>query len=276
MVLPGPASRAAQRRVVAATFAGLAAALVLGVYLPSFIPGLGDAASLAVYVGASLGVVAFALVKTHRIPLRAVPAELGMDRSAVVGLSWAFVVTLPMVLGFLLARQGVFFEEGALDVVTRRPWAVLAAWAGAGLVEETLFRGYFFRQLVLRAGWPTHRGILVCGAIFGLLHVPAAWGRPPGEIVGAALVTAVGGAGFCWFLKEWRWNLWFVIGWHAFVNLWWTLGQGGDSAVGGSLSNVLRLGVVALTVVLTVNRHRLPQRWLGSHEEPRAATDTER
>lgn len=242
-------------RAAAAAFAGTAVSLVLGVYLPAAGPRLGDAASLAVYVAASLGVVALALVVTHRIEARGVPAELGMDRSAALGLGWAFALTAPMLVGFLLLRRGVFFEAGGFDGVRARPWAVLASWAGAGLVEETLFRGYLFRQLVLRAAWPAPRAMLVCGAVFGLLHVPAAWGRPPADVVGAAVVTGVGGAGLCWFLKEWSWNLWFVVGWHAFVNLWWTLGQGG-TAVGGPAANALRLGVVVLTVAVTVRRGR--------------------
>ncbi len=253
----------ARCRSALAAFAGLAGALALGVYLPAFWPGLGDAASFALYVFVSLGAVSLALVLTHGIPWRAIPAELGLDRSAAVGLAWAFALTSPMLMGFLILRRGVFFEEGGLHDLGERPWAVLQAWAGAGLVEETLFRGYFFRQLVLRAGWSPTRGILVCGAIFGLLHVPAAWGKAPGEIAGVALVTAVGGAAFCWLLKEWGWNLWFVIGWHAFVNLWWTLGQGGSSAVGGPLANGLRLGIVALTIATTVNRERFPGRWIG-------------
>jgi len=255
------------RRAAVAAFGGLSVALALGVYLPAFLPGLSDAVSLALYVFVSLAVISSALVMTHGIPLRAVPTELGLNRSAPGGLFWAFAITVPMLLGFVLLRRGVFFEEGALDVVRRRPWAVLEGWAGAGLVEETLFRGYFFRQLVLRAGWSSQRGIVVCGLVFGLLHIPATWGQPPAEIAGAALITAAGGAGFCWFLKEWNWNLWFVIGWHAFVNLWWTLGQGGDSAVGNALANSLRLAVVALTLAVTMNRHRFPQRWLGSREE---------
>lgn len=261
-----------QRRASVAAFLGLAGALAVGVYSPLVLPELGDVGELALYLAGSLGVVALALVVTHRMPVHAVPAELGMDRGVLQGLAWALVLTVPMLLGFLVLRRGVFFEPGGMDDLTERPWAVLQSWAGAGLVEETLFRGYFFRQLVRRGGWPAGRAMLLCGLVFGLLHVPGAWGEPAGEIVGAVAVTAIGGAAFCWMLLRWDWNLWFVIGWHAFVNLWWTLGQGGDTAAGDGLSNALRLGVVALTVVATIRHGRLSKHSMGSTPEHQAQT----
>lgn len=244
----------------------MVAALVLGVYGSDLVPGLSDGASFLHYLVVSLGMVALALVVTHRIPLRAVPAELGMDRSVVVGLGWSLLLTLPMLIGFVLMGRVAVFEPGGIDVVRERPWAVLQSWAGAGLIEETLTRGYLFRQLVVRARWPRGRAILVGGLVFGLLHVPAAWGGSPADIAGAVVITAIGGAGFCWLLAEWDWNLWFVVGWHTFVNLWWMLGQAGDT-VGGPAGGVLRIVIVVLTVVVTVNRHRLPTRWFGRRDE---------
>ncbi len=247
------------RRAIPAAFLGLTLAVGVGLFLPrALFPGMSDAARLAVYLVVPLGIVAGALRLTHGLALRDLPGEVGLDRSALGGIAWAFLLTSPILLGFLLLREGVFFEEDGLVVMRERPLAVLRGWAGAGLVEETIFRGYFFAQLVRRGGWPVGRAILVTGVLFGLLHVPAAWGKPTAEVIGAAVVTGAGGAGLCWFFARWNWNLGFVIGWHAFVNLFWTLGQAGD-AVGSSSAGALRLGVIVLTVVVTLRRFPVPE-----------------
>ncbi|MBM4015477.1 MAG: CPBP family intramembrane metalloprotease [Planctomycetes bacterium] len=147
----GPAS---ERTIVAATFGGLAP-------------------------------VALALRAVHRLPWRDVPRELGFDRSPVVGLGAALVLTLPMALGFALLEPGLRLDEASLAEVRRRPWAFLQGWAGAGLVEEALFRGFLFRQLVLRARWPDGRALALVGVLFGLLHIPSNLGAPAGELAAA-------------------------------------------------------------------------------------------
>ena len=260
--------RARERTIVAATFGALAGALLLGLYARRWLPAMPDGLAFALYLGGGLLPIALALRVVHRLPWRELPRELGFDRSPWTGLGAALLLTAPMVLGFALLEPGLRLEPTELAVVRQRPFAFVEAWAGAGLVEETLFRGFLFRQLVRRANWSDGRAMAACGLLFGLLHIPANRGAPAGELAAAAAITAVGGAAFCWFLREWDWTLWFVIGWHAFVNLWWMAGDGGGTT-GHPRANALRLLVVALTVGVTMNRRRLPT-WLGGRGSERA------
>lgn len=262
----GNPERAGTGRATVAAFSGLAAALALGVYANAWLPEeIPDSGWVAVYLAGSLAPVIVALMVANRIPLRKVLAELGLDRPARVGLGWALLLTAPMVIGFAVMGRGVFGDADGWGEVTRRPWLFLKSWAGAGLVEEVLFRGFLYRQLVVRGGWGSGRAMVLCGVIFGALHLPSVWGEPPGQMAGTVAVTAIGGAAFCWLLKEWRWNLWFLVGWHALVNLWWTLGQAGG-AVGEGSANLLRIAIIVLTFALTAQRDRLPSNWLGDRD----------
>lgn len=255
-----------RKRSTISAFVGLVAALVLGVYSNGWLPeDASDPWLVTVFFAGSIAPLVVALMLANRISLRAVFAELGLDRPVHVGLGWALLLTGPMLVGFAVLGHGVFGDSVGWDEVTRRPWLFAKSWAGAGLVEETIFRGYFYRQLVLRGGWRSDRAMVLCGVIFGALHVPPVWGQSLGQIAGVFAITGVGGAAFCWLLKEWGWNLWFLIGWHAFVNLWWTLGQAGG-AVGEGSANLLRIGIIILTFVLTSRRDRLPSWWFGRGE----------
>ena len=252
-------ARSIDARATVYAHLGLAVGMAAGVHGPAFLE-VSDGWKLLLRLVGTFAALGGVLFLAHGLGARATLAELGFDRSALRGLGSALILTSPMVIGMLVAGRGVFSGSGGMAALMESPWRFLGSWAGAGLIEEALFRGFYFRQLVLRGGWSVARAMLVCGVIFGLLHVPPVWGDGPGKIIGVVAITGIGGAAFSWLLTQWNWNLWFLVGWHALVNLYWTLGQAGNDAVGDGLSNVLRIAVIVVTFWVTANRQRLPAR----------------
>jgi membrane protease YdiL (CAAX protease family) len=193
---------------------------------------------------------------TDRVGYRDVFAELGLDAGIARGYGFGLAATLPMLVVFAVPGP----REGNL-----------AGTIGSALLgpiaEEVLFRGYLFRQLYRRSGWPVRRAVLASALVFGLAHMGnirieglQSWMFVAGEVG----VTAAGGALFAWIVFRWE-SLWPAIGLHAFMNLWWDLSgaedwaaqaQAGASAIGNQISNVARLASIGLAIYLTLRLAR--------------------
>jgi membrane protease YdiL (CAAX protease family) len=178
---------------------------------------------------------------------RAVAAELGLTGPVARGYAFGCVASLPMV---------VTLPFGA----TLRPLDA-SVLVGAVLVgpfaEEVLFRGWLFRQLSRRAGWPPILAMPVSATAFGLAHLHNLnrYSFMPSE-VSAVVSAAAAGALFAWLV--WRWNsLWPAIGLHACMNLSWqifgfpTFATNHTAIDPTSLAAAGRIGTIVLAVVLT-------------------------
>jgi membrane protease YdiL (CAAX protease family) len=183
-------------------------------------------------------------------PLHAI-RELGLNRSAVQGVSFAFLATSPMLVVPLLLGQ---FD--AESIVFRLLFSA-AVWP---MAEEILFRGYAFGQLHRRAGlglWPAAG---LTGVVFGVGHLGQASVQqlPLAGEIGTVLIIGIGGLLFAWLYANWGFNLWIPFFLHCFMNLSWSVFDLADSPLGGWLPNILRVAAVLLAITLTIYRERIP------------------
>jgi membrane protease YdiL (CAAX protease family) len=192
-------------------------------------------------------------VLVYRVRAVRVPGELGLDASALGGIAFGLVTTIPMAIAAAFSGFARVTPDYLCGAVLLGPFA-----------EEVLFRGFLFRELLARARWPLAWALVVSSVGFGAAHLDAsAWG-PRGivdqvmtagsqfmhgdlslrqygiglgraaAILGAGVaIPAAGGAVFGWVFYRSR-NLWMAIGLHACVNLWATIsyqvGRGGPDA----------------------------------------------
>lgn len=188
----------------------------------------------------------------HRIgPARTI-ADLGLTGSIARGVLFGLVASLPMLIGYGVTGT---FSPG---------WFLINMALIGPLVEEVFFRGFLYRQLDERAGWGFWPAAIVSGVIFGLAHLSLneilALDLDANDLL-TVLITGAGGVFYAWLFRRWGFNLWIVIALHAFMNLWWQLFSAGDGAVGGVVANICRALTIALAIMLTMYRDRLPLRW---------------
>lgn len=127
---------------------------------------------------------------------------------------------------------------------------VAANAVASPILEEIGYRGLAIGALMQAAGWRFLPAALLPAAFFGAGHMVA--GAPPLEAAGVAAVTGAGGLFFGWLFVRWGFNLWPAILAHVGFNALFELFTLGENAVGGQLLNAIRLGVVALAIVLTL------------------------
>ena len=179
-------------------------------------------------------------------------ARLGLTASATTGFGYAFLMTLPMLLGY------AWLSEFTLNIEWGRDF-----WFGtvaAPLFEEIFFRAFLFGLLYRYGGWGLWPATLLDGFVFGIVHIGQ--GDSFGEAAGVFAVTAAGAVGFSVLYKEWDWNLWLVIFLHALMNFYWMAFDVADNAAGGTWANVFRGLTVALAIGLTVWRKRAERKAL--------------
>jgi len=97
--------------------------------------------------------------------------------------------------------------SGTYIVGSRIPW-LIGATVFAGIVEESIYRGYAIRRLSLRMG--TGWAMVVSSVLFGPLH----WGEGLWAMVGAMIDGA-----FLAGIFIWRRNLLTAVVAHAVINV---------------------------------------------------------
>jgi len=232
-------SDSSSRRVAAIALATLLAALASrGVFRV-----LPPPASTLAWKAGWLVLCVVGLRLAHGLGLRRALAELGVSGSMRRGLGVALVASLPM-LGILYA-----LSPASPRLV---PWTLFVGSLFAALTEETLFRGYAFRQLYRRAGWRFTNAVVASALVFGLAHVWTVTSAPASELLGVVGITAVGGAFFAWLFVRWQDNLWVPIGMHMFMNMWWDVFNVSANAIGDGVANGARLAAVASAILMTL------------------------
>ncbi|HUF64854.1 MAG TPA: type II CAAX endopeptidase family protein [Gemmatimonadaceae bacterium] len=172
-------------------------------------------------------------------------AELGLRGPLRRALVIAFMAALPMLVVFALT--GALRAEYSLLVL-----AVSGLFSP--VAEEVLFRGYAFGQLRRRAGWSFWPAILVPTLFFSAGHLYQADGLL--AALGIFGVTAIGSVWFAWLYVRWN-NLWVPIALHSFMNVAWYVFEVDTTALGGWVANIARLATIGISIVLTLNHHRL-------------------
>jgi uncharacterized protein len=174
-------------------------------------------------------------------PPKDILVELGLNRDFLKGLQYAFLFTLPMLVGYFLMgthnQEQTFVEN------------VVKAFKD-GFREEIYFRAFLFGQLFRHVKFGFLPAVLVNGLIFGLLHIYQAHTLVEG--ISVFTVTFAGAVWFAWLFMEWKENLWLPIFMHFFMNLYWHLFSTENSAVGGLMLNLPRIVTIALSIYLTI------------------------
>lgn len=183
--------------------------------------------SVTLIASASIGLVQLAII---RLGGRQRWADIGWRRGL---LGPALLATAGLWLVMQLATVLAAAWNGQ-PLVLRDAWAaglglalgpLLAQLLGTALMEESVFRGYLWPQLVRRfsgslspraARWS---GLLASQALFGLLHVPIRiyGGASSGEVAGMVLMLFVIGLVFALIYAA-TGNLFVAVGVHALGN----------------------------------------------------------
>ena len=177
------------------------------------------------------------LMAVGRQNLRQTWRELGLGAPARAGYAFGLMATVPMALALPFTAR--LFRPDLASIIG----TVLAG----PFAEEVLFRGFLLAFLVRRAGWSVPAAIGVTSLAFGLAHME--W-RPP-----ALALMSAGGALFAWVYCRWG-SLWYAIGLHASINLWWEL-TSGRAASAISSADTMPVSAahgasIALAVLLTL------------------------
>lgn len=127
----------------------------------------------------------------------------------LIGLALVALIILTKLLG-LEVEQGahpiVYMIKGGQTSVGVILFALVLAVIIAPVLEEVMFRGYFYRALRSRLGAPA--SIAICSAFFAAVHPQGIIGFPLLFAIGAVLAT----------LREWRGSLAAPIAAHACTN----------------------------------------------------------
>ena len=187
--------------------------------------------------------------------------EFGLGSGAAAGYAFGLLATMPMMVALpLTARVSAPGLDTLADTVLLGPFA-----------EEVLFRGFLLAFLVRRAGWPLWAALAATSFAFGLAHVSEAelylafgYGHVPAllRVIAQALLGSIGGLLFGWVYYRWG-SLWYAIGLHATVNLWWEVssGRAASTISGPDVSiSAAHIASFALAVAITVwwDRRRSP------------------
>lgn len=150
----------------------------------------------------------------------------------------------------------IFAPVAVAAFATTKPAAGLGAgdfvWPAVvgPFTEELFYRGLAMGLLMRAAGWRFLPAALWPALFFGLAHL---WqGSDPAETAGVVAITGLGGLLFGWLFVRWGYALWPPVLLHVGMNALWTVFALGDTAVGGTLGNVLRAATIVLAVGLTL------------------------
>lgn len=170
-----------------------------------------------------------------------------------------------------LTGEGAWFTKGmALGLLCTLPMVVIGLLGGydepgwrylyqstvlAAFNEELVFRAFGFGMLVqlTRVGlWPA---AIISGVAFGAIHLsfsPRDGETILGQIDPFLLLTTLGGVLYAWLYHRSRFNLWFVISLHLFMNLWWAMFDMSGSFMGGFGATLSRILCVTMAIFLAL------------------------
>ncbi len=181
------------------------------------------------------------LLHRGKMPL---PEALGLNTPIFTAIKIAFIMTLPMMIGYGFMTNFTFS-------ITFSTFFLGCLWAAFS--EEIVYRAFLFGQLFRFGKWPFLMAGMLNALIFGFGHLYQA----NGDFTAAVLIfltTAMGGLWFAWLYIEWDNNLWIPMGLHFFMNLWWSLFDVSDNAAGGIYSNIFRIATIVISIIWTIRR----------------------
>lgn len=131
------------------------------------------------FLWALAGLVVAILLWWEGLPLSSIGLRL-RGRSVLFGLLLAtvFVFLVSPFLAWMIGAMGLSgFERGLAKMADMPLWFLLLAAVMAGVVEETVYRGYAIERLAAVLGSYWWAG-LIATMVWALMHLPM-WGRGP-------------------------------------------------------------------------------------------------
>ena len=168
--------------------------------------------------------------------------KLGLNRSALKGLGFAFAVCLPLPLAYGFTTPLARTVELLPNLLH---YAIFSSTA-----EEVLYRCFLFGLLFRTARWGFLPAALLGGIIFGIGHLYQ--GNNILESSGVFLITFVGALWWSWLYVEWDYNAWVPIGFHVFMNGWFQVFVVSETALLPIAGEIARAFVVLLSIGLTL------------------------
>ncbi len=183
----------------------------------------------------------FAIVLILHQSVKGIADKLGLSGNLFVGLLFAFIVTLPSLVGYGL----IFNVNTGLSIDT-----IVINTISSAFFEEIIYRAFLIGQLYRYARLGFLKSVIIGSTLFGLLHLYQS--NDPNELIGIFLITFLGSLFFFWIYAEWKFNLWTVIFLHCLMNLYWLVFDVNDNALGGINANLFRFGSVILSIIVTI------------------------
>lgn len=183
----------------------------------------------------------FATVSILHQSIKGITDKLGLSGNLFVGLLFAFIVTLPSLVGYGL----IFDVNTGLSIDT-----IVINTISSAFFEEIIYRAFLIGQLYRYTSLGFLKSVILGSILFGLVHLYQS--NDPNELMGIFLITFLGSLFFFWIYAEWKFNLWTVIFLHCLMNLYWVVFDVNDNALGGINANLFRFGSVFLSITITI------------------------
>ena len=167
--------------------------------------------------------------------------EFGLNKEIYKAIKFAFLFTLPMLLG--CALLGKFNSELSF-------FYLLAKSFKDGLGEEIFFRAFLFGQLYrhFKLGFIT--ASILPALLFGIGHLYQGDSFSSCSLV--FFITFIGAIWFSWLYTEWNFNVWITLIMHFLMNFYWSLFSIENGATGGLISDIPRAITIFLSIYFTI------------------------
>lgn len=167
--------------------------------------------------------------------------KLGLNKNLLTGITFAFLSTLPMLVGYFIKfnlNKGLSFDTIIINTID------------SAFFEEFIYRSFLFGMLYRFTRLGFLPSVLLGSLLFGFAHLYQSTDR--NELVGIFSLTFLGSVLFAWIYSEWSLNLWVAIFLHCFMNLYWLIFDADTNALGGLYANIFRFSTVFLAIFGTI------------------------
>lgn len=170
-----------------------------------------------------------------------IPEKLGLSKGLSIGIAFAFLCTLPMLVGYVLK----FSLNKELSFNT-----IIINTISAAFFEEIIYRAFLFGQLYRFTRFGFLPSVFLGSLLFGIAHLYQS--TDLNELVGIFSITFLGSVLFSWIYAEWKFNLWTAIFLHCLMNLYWLIFDVDVNTLGGKYANIFRFSAVSLAIFGTI------------------------
>ncbi|KAF2517109.1 CPBP family intramembrane glutamic endopeptidase [Flavobacterium foetidum] len=170
-----------------------------------------------------------------------VTEKLGLSKGLFIGVIFAFVSTLPMLIAYLVN----FSLNTKLSLDT-----ILINTISSAIFEEIIYRAFLFGMLYRFTRLGFMPSIFLGSLLFGIAHLYQS--TDLNELIGIFLITFLGSVIFAWIYAEWNFNLWTAVFLHCLMNLYWLLFDVSSNSLGDTCANIFRFSTLFIAISITI------------------------